>query len=176
MSSRNRTVLKAIYRDYWRLEITTVAPSGELELLTMAGRRRTTEQFWAPLGLPVNEAGRILAAVGRAAVLAEQIADDRRRQAPMFPTHEVMAICRGPYYVIELAETTCHNDKASVLFTLLQTRGAIRPVLYLIDDELREFLADLEEIAPLAESQTAATLGHEALPGELVITGNGRHA
>lgn len=173
MSSRNRTVMKAIHRDYWRLEVTTGAPSGELELLTMAGRRRTTEPFWASLGLPVNEAGRILAAVGRAAVLAEQIADGRNGQAPMFPSHEVMAICRGPYYVIELAETTCGEDKASALITLLQIRGAIRPVIYLMDDEVHNFLADLEEIAAFAP-RTAVTQGHDAMLSEPLTNGRGQ--
>ena len=176
MNSRIRTVVKVVYRDYWRLEMTSGAPSGEPDLLTMAGRRRTTEPFWAPLGLPVHETGRILAAVAKAAALADRIANDRSGQAPLFPAHEVMAICRGPYYVIEVAETTCGDDKASVLFTLLQIRGAIRPVIYLIKDELHDFLADLEEIAAFAAAPTVATPGYEALPGEHLVNGNGRHA
>jgi hypothetical protein len=171
-SSRNVTVAKAVYRDYWRLEITS-APSGAPRLLVMAGRRRTTEPFWPPLGLPLNETGRILAAVGKAAQLGDQISGDRTGQAPMFPAHEVMAICRGPFYVIELAETTLGLDKASVLFTLLQTRGAIRPVLYLIDDELQEFLADLEKLVPSVEPRFAAML-HAESSRTREADGNGR--
>ena len=150
-----RLAASSACRDYWRIELQSTA-DGEPELLTIAGRRRTTEAFWPPLELPVSEINRMLAAVGHAAALAERIAGQACEQAPVFPALEVMAICRGPYYVIELAETTC-SDRPSVQVTFLQTRGAIRPALLLIDDELGDFAADLEEIAAFAALDPTAS-------------------
>ena len=156
METRKRSSATSVRRDYWRLEL-KLAADGEPELLTIAGRRRTTEAFWPPLELPASEINRMLAAVGHAAALADS---DRwpglRTAFAVFPAHEVMAICRGPYYVIELAETTC-SDRPSVQVTFLQTRGAIRPALLLIDDELGDFSADLEEIAAFAALDPTAS-------------------
>jgi hypothetical protein len=176
MSSKRTSLLKTICRDYWRIEIISGAPDGEPDLLTIAGRRRTTEPFWAPLGLPLNETGRLLAAVAKAAALADRMADGRSGQAPLFPAHEVMAACRGPFYVIELAETTCRDDKASVLFTLLPIRGAIRPAVYLIDAELQDFLVDLEKIAAFDSRRSPAHVDGRAVIGESRTNGGGRLA
>lgn len=174
MCSRNQAVAKAVCRDYWRIEVVRKATSGDCDLLVIAGRRRTTEPFWAGLALPLNETARIVAAVGRAAALADQIVNDRRGQAPLFPAHEVIAFCRGPFYVIELAETTCADNRESVLFTLLPTRGVLRPAVYLIDNEIHDFLADLENFLPALESRFAAIPAPEAARGELVANGHGR--
>lgn len=46
-------------------------------------------------------------------------------------------------------------------------------VIYLMDDELHDFLADLEAIAAFAAHRTA-TLGHEAMLGEPATNGRGR--
>ena len=162
----------SVRRDYWRLELKSAADS-ELELLTIAGRRRTTEAFWPPLELPTSEINRVLAAVGHAWALAARIACRSCEQIPVFPAQEVMAICRGPYYVIELAETTC-SDRPSVQVTFLQTRGAIRPALLLIDDELGDFAADLEEIAAFAALDPTASAPIYPIHRSELIT-NGEH-
>ena len=156
MESRKRSSATSVRRDYWRLALLPAA-DGEPELLTIAGRRRMTEAFWPPLELPASEINRVLAAVGHARALAAQIAGQGCEQAPVFPSLEVMAICRGPYYVIELAETTC-GDRPSVQVTFLQTQGAIRPALLLIDTELNDFAADLDEIAAFVALDPTASV------------------
>lgn len=155
METRKRSSATSVRRDYWRLELKSAA-HGEPELLTIAGRRRTTEAFWPPLELPANEINRVVSAVGHAAALAARIACQGCEQIAVFPAHEVMAICRGPYYFIELAETTCGN-RPSVQVTFLQNSGAIRPALLLIDDELGDFEADLEKIAAFAALDPTAS-------------------
>lgn len=167
-----RLAASSACRDYWRIELQSTA-DGEPELLTIAGRRRTTEAFWPPLELPASEINRVLATVGHARTLAARIACQGCEQTPIFPAHEVMAICRGPYYVIELAETTC-GDRPSVQVTFLQTRGAIRPALLLIDGELSDFAADLEEIADLAAlDPTTSAPVYQIHRGEHIT--NGEH-
>ncbi len=171
MKSYKRSTTASVRRDYWRLELKPA--DGEPELLTIAGRRRTTEAFWPPLELPASEINRVLAAVGHAAALTARIACRGCDQIPVFPAHDVRAICRGPYYVIELAETTC-GDCPSVQVTFLQTRGAIRPAILLIDDELSDFAADLEEIAALmALDPTMSAPVYQIHRGEHIT--NGEH-
>lgn len=161
-------VKRTVGRDYWRIETTTSRPPRPDQTFTIAGRRRTSEPFWRPLSLPLADIGRVVAAIRQAAELVDAMAGQRPPHGPLYPAHDVAALCRGPYYVIEVAETSLGEGGTSILTTMQGLRPTIRPVLHLVDGEVRDFLADLERFAAgLSGPAGAARLAAAAVRTDL---------
>lgn len=139
--------LHTIEQDYWRLSLQADLADDRPHCLHIEGRRRTTELFWPAYQFPIEEMERLLTSVNNAALLVEGY----HWTAPLthlatVPNSETMAICCGPFYTLELAESMNGNLAATISMTLLDKETPARPVLYLIDDELSSFLSDLREI------------------------------
>ena len=147
MIAENKNSLHRLGREYWRITLTADPLDGLPKNVHIEGRRRNTEIFWPEFLLPAQEFHRLLTSVGNAAILTEGYRwTNTFSTPPIYPHAETLAICCGPFYTLELSESMCGNLVPTISMTIMACESPARPFLYLIDDEIAWFLADLQEL------------------------------
>lgn len=142
ISSTSPAPKTLIIRDYWRIE-EAVRQDGKT-LFLLQGRRRTSESFWSGMVLRHAMLLRLSLSIDNAlTIVAGFNADDLKSNVPAFPTTEILAICRGPEYAIEISETIDGNRCRSIDTTIYSLTDDLVPCLHFIGYELNGFADDL---------------------------------
>lgn len=163
--SPNHTPFPDIVQDYWQLR---VQQSNGSTTISLQGRRRTGEPFWAPLELAMESFDQFVQALGNAIFIIDVLRGVTNRPSPpKFPERESVAAYQGSCYWLEISETDCGRDAASVEIVVYDMRDHVRPALYLVDEELSLFHQDLQRIPRQLESTAVdKNSGHTNHPVE----------
>ena len=130
-----------IVRDHWKLSIDAN------RIVIIEGRHRTSESFWKPFHLSEAALEPFVHSMGNAMQIIDGFCHDTKRpMPPLFPNFEMVAICQGASYWLEMAETTNGSGKRSTSVVVYRMEEPVLPVLYLVDDDLAQFYGDLLEI------------------------------
>lgn len=133
-------------RDYWRLEITRAPLPAERLLVSLRGRRRTTEPYCRPVVLDGAVLERLNRGIQSAmAVIAGFQATGILDCRSTFPRRLVLARCYGPFYELEIIGTIVARDIESVELAVTVPAAAGRPVVHLIDADIELFAADFAD-------------------------------
>ena len=130
-----------ISRDYWRLSVEQIDNN---QSVLLQGRRRTTERYWPGLRLSFAGMERFIQAMGDACRIVDDFFTSSRSRPEMrFPYSELMAVCDGPMYTIEMAISQSGTGLKSICTTVFGKDLDCRPCLYFVDEEPFQFCGDL---------------------------------
>ena len=115
----------AIQRDYWKLAM--AAAEGAPSHVLIQGRRRNTEGYWPGLQLPLSLFERLRRAVHQSCRVADAYPMTPVVALTWFPTRELLAVCHGPGYVLELAECYDGRGKRSLDIVISDPASGLRP-------------------------------------------------
>jgi hypothetical protein len=147
-------------RDYWRLEIVAAPLQSDRRLISLRGRRRTTEAYSSPLVMDTESLERLSWTFQSAIAVvtgfqATEIRDCRTR----FPTRHLLARCHGAFYELEIHGTAVDGDIESVELALSVPKAGSRPLVQLIDADIEVFAADLVEALEVMQDRCAHVNG-----------------
>ena len=132
-----------VQRDYWRLSL----DAGN-ELALVQGRRRTTEGFWPGVRLTMEGFSRFANAMHDVTSIVDDFCTTPQNQMmPIYPHADVLSVCDGPDYMIEMATSIVGTGLTSIGITMYGKRIQLLPFVYLVDEEVWNFSADVDEVA-----------------------------
>lgn len=141
-------------RDYWRLEVIRAPFERDRRLVSVRGRRRTTEAYGAPLVMDTTALERLTRSFQAAIAVATGFqATGIRDHRSRFPTRVQLARCYGAFCQLEIHGTAVAGDIESVELSLTVPKAGSRPVVHLIDADIEVFAADLVEALELMRSR-----------------------
>ena len=133
-----------VQRDYWKLSLTNVANN----VVLVQGRRRTTEGFWPGLNLTTEGFSRFASAMHDVtSIVDDYFTNPQKQMMSMYPHTDVLAVCDGPSYLIEMATSLVGTGLSSIGITMYGKQTHLLPFLYLVDEEVWKFSADVDEVA-----------------------------
>jgi hypothetical protein len=133
----------SIERDYWKLTLTAAE-----NVVLVQGRRRTTEGFWPGLILSMEGFARFANAMQDVTSIVDDcFTNPQRQMVPMFPHADVLAVCDGPDYMIEMATSMVGTGLSSIGITMYGKQTQLLPFMYLVDEEVWRFSADVDDVA-----------------------------
>ena len=92
-----------ISRDYWQLSRCRLGSF----IVLVQGRRRLTEAYWPGLKLTPEGLRRFAAAINDVTSIVDNyFTTPQSRSEPMYPHSDLLAVCDGPDYMIEMATST----------------------------------------------------------------------
>ncbi len=146
-------VARKTQRDYWQIEgFECFTATGCAALIQ--GRRRTSEAFWPGQRLDWPTLHAFSIAIHNAVTIANILSENQGQITDcVFPETEIMALCLGSQYVIEMSETLNGFGKKSICTTVFSLGQPMLPTVQLIEEELDQFSQDIEA---LLEQLTAA--------------------
>jgi hypothetical protein len=155
----DRTIWSCV-RDYWRLEIVAAPLQTDRKLISLAGRRRTTEAYSPPIVMDAAALERLSWTFQSAIAVATGFqATGIRDCVSRFPTRHLLARCHGAFYELEIHGTAVDGDIESVELALSVPKVGTRPVVHLIDADIEVFAADLIETLEVMKDHCTHTNG-----------------
>lgn len=143
VSIGDRTIWSCV-RDYWRLEIVAAPLQSDRRLISLRGRRRTTEAYTAPIVMDTAALERLSWTFQSAiAVVAGFQATGIRDCPSRYPTRQLLARCHGAFYELEIYGTAIDGNIESVELTLAVPATNGRSIVQLLDADIEVFAADL---------------------------------
>ena len=135
-----------IRREYWML---TQQKNGDnIECVIIQGRRRISEGFWPGLILSEDGLCRFSNAMHDVISIVDNFFTNPQPQQSMrFPYFDLLAVCDGPDYTIELSSSLVGTGLKSICTTIYGKGQRFLPCLYLIDEEVWQFSQDVDELA-----------------------------
>lgn len=134
----------SVQRDYWKLSVATASEN----IVLVQGRRRTTEGFWPGLQLTMEGLQRLASAMHDVTSIVDDYFTNSQSQVmPMYPHADLLAVCDGPDYMIEMATSIVGTGLSSIGITMYGKKTQLLPFVYLVDEEVWKFSADVDEMA-----------------------------
>jgi len=135
-----------IRREYWML--TQQQNYDDCECAIIQGRRRTSEGFWPGLNLSPDGLCRFSNTMHDVVSIVDNFfTNPQPEQAMRFPYFDLLAVCDGPDYTIEMTSSLIGTGLKSICATVYGKDHQMLPVLYLVDEEVWQFSSDVDELA-----------------------------
>ena len=80
-------------------------------------------------------------------IVDDYFTNPQRRIEPMFSHSDVLAVCDGPDYIIEMGTSMVGTGLNSIGVTMYGKKNQLLPFVYLVDEEVWNFSADIDELA-----------------------------
>lgn len=135
-----------IRREYWML--TQQKNEDDIECAIIQGRRRTSEGFWPGLNLSEDGLCRFSNTMHDVLRIVDNFfVNPQPQQSMRFPYFDLLAVCDGPDYTIELSSSLIGTGLKSICTTIYGKDLRLLPCLYLIDEEVLQFSQDVDDLA-----------------------------